>query len=871
MRPTASVIINTFDRAPLLRRLLASLGHLQGDPFEVIVVDGPSTDATQALLDRYDGRIKRLRTPVRNLSTSRNVGIDAAAGEVVVFIDDDAYPARPDWLTRFVDCFANDPDGRLGCVGGSVLHRDTAWYEFRGGAASAYGFQRFLDGSSDEADTAPDGSPWFLRPPGGNAAYLRSALIELGGFDEHYVYYADETDLAARLWRAGYRCDLLPENPIRHYSAPSERRRDEYDRNWDVIARSDSYFGVKNGLGPLPVRVARTARFAPQKHFVAQIDGYRTSGQISRGHWARLRGRWLAGVASGLWFGAISRRRTAPLTAEPPPFVPFSLSPPLIGERRTVALLSEVIAGQPGCGGVGRYTFDLAVALHERGHRVHVVCRDDDVRRRYHGLGFEIHGVGDDDRARWVPATGLPLADRLTAYSLAALERLRELHGEGVEIDVVHVTNWNTEGIATIRAGLHPTVLMLVTPLGQVVATERWDMDDDLATVIEMDRWQISAADRVCAPSTGVIDSYATMGVDRHDLARVERTPLGIDPDPRQSTPTSHQPHVLLFVGRLERRKGAEVLLDVLPDLLHRFPDWECHLVGADAALIEGGTLRDRFERHHRDAPWRARVQFCGMVSELELAEHYRRCDLFVAPSLYESFGLIFHEAMQYAKAVVGCATGGVPEVVADGEEGLLVPPGDRAALATALARLMGDAAERARMGGRGYDRVRNRQNATTMASALERVYGDLLDRRGEERTRKRHAVWGEPMSPIADGWTRVALPDGRMALEGRPGEAMQFHVHHSGDIILTLRTGPLGATVLVEVGGQRSRVHTGGSDIETVEHCIRFAGAAPAVMTIRVVAAATARLDVRATILGVRAHPDGAATRVSPAALSGC
>src|SRR5262249_18784939 len=155
--------------------------------------------------------------------------------------------------------------------------------------------------------------------------------------------------------------------------------------------------------------------------------------------------------------------------------------------------------------------------------------------------------------------------------------------------------------------------------------------------------------------------SYATlMGLARESIAALHHAPLGIVPDraPVEAAPGGRRR--LLFVGRCERRKGIHILLDVLPDLLAAAPDWECHLVGDDrAAVAEGGTFKQQFLERHRRAPWLDRVFFHGEVDQDELRRQYRRCDLFVAPSLFESFGLIYHEAMQYGKPVIGCRTGG--------------------------------------------------------------------------------------------------------------------------------------------------------------------------------------------------------------------
>ena len=85
-----------------------------------------------------------------------------------------------------------------------------------------------------------------------------------------------------------------------------------------------------------------------------------------------------------------------------------------------------------------------------------------------------------------------------------------------------------------------------------------------------------------------------------------------------------------------------------------------------------------------------------------ELERQYAACDLFVAPSLYESFGLIYLEAMRFAKPVIGCRVGGIPEIVEDGRSGLLVAPGDAAALAKAIRDLLDSPERRATMGAYG-------------------------------------------------------------------------------------------------------------------------------------------------------------------------
>ena len=106
-------------------------------------------------------------------------------------------------------------------------------------------------------------------------------------------------------------------------------------------------------------------------------------------------------------------------------------------------------------------------------------------------------------------------------------------------------------------------------------------------------------------------------------------------------------------------------------------------------------------------------------------------CDVFVLASLWEGFGLVFAEAMAAGRPVVGTNVSAVPEVVADGETGLLVPPRDPRALAAALLRLLGDPEERRRMGRNGYARVRERFSAGRMVDETLAVYEAVLAGRG--------------------------------------------------------------------------------------------------------------------------------------------
>src|ERR1700738_297745 len=110
---TVSVVINTYNRAASLAVTLQSLRRLNYPHFEVIVVNGPSTDGTLELLNAMRSLIRVGGCSERNLSISRNVGIEMAGGALVAFLDDDAVPDE-DWLNDTVSAFDCEEVGGAG-------------------------------------------------------------------------------------------------------------------------------------------------------------------------------------------------------------------------------------------------------------------------------------------------------------------------------------------------------------------------------------------------------------------------------------------------------------------------------------------------------------------------------------------------------------------------------------------------------------------------------------------------------------------------------------------------------------------------------------------------------------------------------------
>ncbi|MBD1386766.1 glycosyltransferase family 4 protein [Mucilaginibacter rigui] len=150
----------------------------------------------------------------------------------------------------------------------------------------------------------------------------------------------------------------------------------------------------------------------------------------------------------------------------------------------------------------------------------------------------------------------------------------------------------------------------------------------------------------------------------------------------------------VLYVGRFEYRKGIDVLLTAIPIVLNKYPDVTFELIGED---------KDNWHKKEflKSAPEElsSRVIFMGAVNNPETNQAYANCDIFVAPSRYESFGLIYVEAMSYGKPVIGCRVGGVSEIITDHENGLFADPNNAESLADKIVLLCKNDALRTAMG----------------------------------------------------------------------------------------------------------------------------------------------------------------------------
>ncbi len=226
-------------------------------------------------------------------------------------------------------------------------------------------------------------------------------------------------------------------------------------------------------------------------------------------------------------------------------------------------------------------------------------------------------------------------------------------------------------------------------------------------------RW-LPAFDRIVANSRWVRDRL------RADGLRCESFVWNGVPEQPPRPPLTGPP-TFASAGRLVAKKGVDVLIRAMPEILRRVPEATLKVVGDGPELAP-------LKRLAEDSGVAKRVSFPGHLSHAELEELLASTWVQAVPSLWEEpFGIASAEAMFRGTAVVASASGGLAEQVVDGETGLLCPPGDVVAWTEALARVLGDRGLAERYGAAGRERAQSLFTVDRFMDGFLKVYGEII------------------------------------------------------------------------------------------------------------------------------------------------
>jgi glycogen(starch) synthase len=406
-----------------------------------------------------------------------------------------------------------------------------------------------------------------------------------------------------------------------------------------------------------------------------------------------------------------------------------------------IAILSYEFPPDTGFGGTGTFSWYQARALARLGHDVHMFAGSLEPGTTH----TEVDGVRVTrtlDPGPFAAAItalehdGLPWAGNRLRTGYGAFRALRDAL-EHEAFDIVEYPECGADGLLVSTMLPVTTCVRFHSPAAFIMGHYDADPRDVEATTF-LEQVAINQADVRIAPSRFL----AAEVVDRLAVtAPVHTIPNGIDLEEfdgaapidvaeRFGLPT-RDAVVVLFASRVEHRKGGDLLPEVCEVLLRARPDVHVVIAGADDGRIVDDQVRPRLDAlgpGHRE-----RLHGLGRRSLAEVRALMAFADVFLLPSRWDNAPYACIEAMAARLPVVASTVGGLPELIGHERSGLLVPPGDAAAVAAAVLRLADDGAARERFGAEAR-------------LAVERDFTDLV---GARRT---VGLWTGPDGPLDTG-----------------------------------------------------------------------------------------------------------------------
>ena len=386
--------------------------------------------------------------------------------------------------------------------------------------------------------------------------------------------------------------------------------------------------------------------------------------------------------------------------------------------------------------GIGIHYRDLAIGLKESGDEVEVFQfpYETTSSRTWNFEGITVHSIGiksphfTNFRGIGSLCKLIKFFDFFEAFQLFAKSKaIFSRNKDSKQFDIIEASS--NRGVAFGASTLKsrpPIFTRVSTTMKQAFNSEKKQPDLNFRLSANFEEKQIYLSEYIVTHTqkhAKEVSSLLNLSPNMFEVI-----PHGICPNLRTNAKKTNSRDSrivkILFVGRLEPRKGFDILMHSIPRIIDSFSDIHFDICGSGELLeISKSNLIPKYLR---------KISFHGYQTRESLDLFYSNCDIFIAPSRYESFGIVYLEAMKFSKPVIACDSGGTPEVVSDGNTGILVEPGNVESLSKAVLKLANDPELRKKMGVEGRKRHEKFFSIGTLIDTTKNHYLESLEKRDQ-------------------------------------------------------------------------------------------------------------------------------------------
>lgn len=406
-------------------------------------------------------------------------------------------------------------------------------------------------------------------------------------------------------------------------------------------------------------------------------------------------------------------------------------------------------------GGIATYVYQIATALHDRGHHVEVFTRSQTRSGLFFEQGLVVHRIVESDFSAFANRIGELFHDRHLSIHFDVLESPESPPCARIAIervrDIPLVVKLHTPGFLIGELNYEPPLIS--TQLRWYFgALRRGKIPQPLSPRSHYDyrqdlEWQqILQADEITTPSIDlghkVIDAWQLQP------AQICHIPYPYSPSSELlSIPIETTTNTVTFIGRLEVRKGILELAKAISIILKRCPSVKFRLVGAPHVSPKPGLdmeqyLKQRLQRYGRS------IEFVGAVPLDRIGSVLAQTDVCVFPSRWENFPNVCLEAMAAGRGIVGSSAGGMAEMLDGGKAGVLVPPRDPASIAQGAIELLQNPELRMQLGQTARRRVLEQYNRDRIVALQEASYDRAIRLRHQKGSRPQSSTVAEVVEP---------------------------------------------------------------------------------------------------------------------------
>lgn len=395
-----------------------------------------------------------------------------------------------------------------------------------------------------------------------------------------------------------------------------------------------------------------------------------------------------------------------------------------------ICLVSGQYPPENGWGGVATYTYYMATALRRLGHRVFVIAHMvGNAPSRVVRDGITILRVKRGNVHYYIAHLGLrmfelPALTSVVEGQLAVTRAVRFLERtEG--LDIVEYADSYAPGLWHKWFCRSPYVVRLHIP--SFVYDEFYGPSRLRKLLIRMERLCLDRASLVVSPSHFLASEAAARFGLKGKLIHVVPNPIDTD-EFRPPCEGSKDSNTVLFAGWLSRLKGIDTFARAIPLILSRFPETQFLIAGQETSATEDRACRTEvLDDYLRERGVNGRVKWLGFVPHDQLPSLYKQAQICALPSRWDNFPYTCLEALSCGKAVVASNVGGLPDLVSNRENGILVSSDDPQALADGITHVLGNRAKAIEYGVAARAKAEANYGMEKVGMEMLRLYSSLL------------------------------------------------------------------------------------------------------------------------------------------------